>query len=115
NLDTKQRSIWILVRSSGRASSQFRILPNETRPRHIDVDIVLIIRINDEGMRVRTSASLHCRDLLRILDVADVEDSHSAETIFVRGRKIRPGRTWRARRIGRKSLSTAIKPAVRRR
>ncbi len=65
-------------------------------------------------MRVRTSARLHGGNLFRISDVADVEDPNAAEAIFLRRRKVRPGLSRRARRIGRKSLGTAIKPAVRR-
>src|ERR1051326_3349583 len=37
-------------------------------------------------MRVRSAARLHRRDLFRVLDVGDIEDTHAAEAIFLRWR-----------------------------
>src|SRR5215510_7836872 len=55
------------------------------------------------------AASLHCCNLLRILNVADVEDSHTTKTIFRRSRQTGSGpcrRRW-------KTLRTAVEAAVR--
>src|SRR5580658_5941804 len=38
-------------------------------------------------MRVRSAAGLHCRDLLRIRNVGNVEDSYPAETVLLCNRK----------------------------
>ena len=67
-----------------RASGQFFGLTDERCARDVDVNVVLIVRIDDQRVRVRAAAGLHGGDLLRILDVGNVEDPHAAETIFLR-------------------------------
>ena len=98
HFDAKQRRIRILVRRLARASGQLFALADKRSSRDIDVDVVLVIRIDDQRVRVRAAASLHGCHLLRISDVADIEDSHAAETIFLCGRRrcrlLFPGR-WR--------------------
>ena len=85
-VNPKQSGVGIFFRCSTRASGQLLVLTNERSSRHIDIDVVLIIRIDDQSMRVRAATGLHGSDLLRTLDVTDVENSHSSETIFLRGR-----------------------------
>ena len=89
HIDAKQRCIRILVRRLTRTPCQLFALTDERRSRDVDVDVVLVVRIDDERMRVRAAASLHRCHLLRILDVGDVENSHAAETIFLRCRRRR--------------------------
>src|SRR6266849_6464812 len=88
HIDAKQRRVRILVRCSTRTSRQLFVLTDERSSRHIDIDVALITRIDDERMRVRAAASLHGSDLLRTLDVTDVENSHAAEAIFLRSRQL---------------------------
>src|SRR5436309_3194378 len=64
-------------------------------------------------MRVRAATSLYGRDLLRTLDVADVENSHAAETIFLSGWWLIWILSGSRRRIWRESLYAAIDAAVR--
>src|SRR6267142_4297161 len=89
-INAKQRCIRILVWCFTRAPGQLFVLTDKRGAGYIDVDIVLIIRIDDQRMRVRAAASLHRGHLLRILDVGNIENSHAAETIFLR---------WRWRRV----------------
>src|SRR5438552_18191612 len=113
HINTKQRRIRILVRSFTRAPSQLFVLTDEGSAGYIDVNVVLIIRIDDQRVRVRSATSLHCGDLLRTLDVTDIEDSRAAKTIFLRRRWLLPGllsRRWR--RIRRESLYAAIDATV---
>ena len=98
-----------------RAAGQLFALADKRSSRNVDVDVVLVVRIDHQRVRVRAAAGLHRRHLLRIFDVGDVENSHSAEAIFLRRRRRRlvllfPLAGGGARR---KSLRTAIQPAVR--
>src|SRR6266850_3810696 len=86
HINAKQRCIRILVWCFTRATRQLFGLTDERGSRYVDVDVVLIIRIDDQRMRVRPAASLHRGHLLRILDVRNIENSHAAETIFLRWR-----------------------------
>src|SRR2546423_11785021 len=86
HIDAKQGGIWIRIRLPTRAPGQFFVLTDRRSTGHIDVDVVLVIRIEDQRVRVRAAASLHRGDLLRILDVTDIENSHTAEAIFLRSR-----------------------------
>ena len=47
----------------------------------VDIDVVLIFRIDHQRMRVRAAAALHGGDLLGIREVADVEDADAAEPV----------------------------------
>ena len=86
----------------------------------VDVNVLLVVRIDDQGMRVRAATSLYCRDLLRMSDVADVEYSHAAEAIFLRRRyRLVVSFSWRRgrmrrrlRRRWRESLRPAIQTSV---
>ena len=82
----KQRCVRIFVGRVTRTSCQLLALTDEGSAGHVDVDVVLIIRIDDQRVRVRAAASLHRGDLLRRFDVGDIEYPNAAETIFLRGR-----------------------------
>ena len=51
------------------------------RARGIQEDVALVLRIGNQRVRVRAAAGLHRRDLLRILQVGDVEDADAAEAL----------------------------------
>src|SRR5690349_3442242 len=74
HLDSKQRRVWIFVRCSAGTSGQFFVLSDEGCPRDINVDVVFVIRIDDQSMGVRSSAGLYRRNLSGIFDIRDVED-----------------------------------------
>ena len=77
-----------------RAACQFFRLTNGSGAGDIDVDVVLIFGVDHERMRVGAAAALHGGDLLRIREVADIEDAHAAEPVRV-GRRKRTRRTLR--------------------
>src|SRR5215210_5597449 len=114
HVNAKERSIGVLVRGLTGAPGQLFALTDKRGPRDVDIDVVLIIRINYQGMRVRAAAGLHRCHLLRIPDVGDIENPYPAEAIFLRCRKTglvllsRSGR-W----LRRKTLWTAIQSAIR--
>ena len=85
HIDAEQRSVRILVRCSTRTSGQLFVLTDERSSRHVDINVVLVIRIDDQCVRVRAATGLHRGHLLWTLDVTDIENSHAAETIFLRG------------------------------
>jgi hypothetical protein len=93
--------------ASPRAAGQLFRLAHERCARDVDIDVVLVVRIDHQRMRVRSAAGLHRCHLLRILDVGNIEDSHAAET--VRAAHGQPSALvllalLGRRRIGRKSL-----------
>src|SRR5215208_2698645 len=114
HVNPKERCIRILVRVLTGAPGQLFVLPDKRGSRHVDVNVVLVIRINDESMRVRATASLYDSYLLRIFDISNIEDSHAAETISLRRRRLLLFSGWRRWlwRWRRKSLCPAIHPAV---
>ena len=57
-----------------------------TRSGSVDVDVRGILRIDDERVRMRAAARLDGCDLLRFLDVADIEDADAAEPLRARRR-----------------------------
>src|SRR4030095_5269529 len=81
-IDAKQRRIGILFRLLARTSRQLFVLTDKRSSRDINVDVVLVLRIHNEGVCFRTAAGVYRCHLLRILDVADVKDSYAAETIL---------------------------------
>src|ERR1043165_2845625 len=112
-VNAKERGVWIFIRRFTRTPGQLFALTDERGSRDIDVDVVLIIRINYKGMRVRAAAGLHRRHLFRIPDVCDIENPYSAETIFLRCRWMRLVLfSSRRRRRRRKTLRPAIESAI---
>src|SRR6185437_7546020 len=55
---------------------------HSSRAGDIDVDIVLVFRIDEQRVRVRPAAGLHIGDVLRVVDVADVEDANAAQALL---------------------------------
>src|SRR5437763_9010322 len=82
--DAKQGRIRIRIRLPARTSGQLFVLAHKGSAGHIDVDVVLVIRIDDQRMRVRAAASLRRGHLLRTLEVTDIENAHAAKAIFLR-------------------------------
>src|SRR2546421_12940354 len=82
HINAKQSCVRILVRRSTRTSGQLFVLTDKRSSRDIDKDVVLIIRIDDQRVRMRSAASLHRGYLFRIPDVGNIENPHAAETIL---------------------------------
>ena len=55
------------------------------RPGHVDIDVLLVLRIFEHRVRVRPTAGLHIGEQLRCLDVRDVEDPHAAHALRTDG------------------------------
>ncbi len=116
HFNAKQRRIRVLLRGFTGAPSQLFRLTNERCARHVDINVVFVVWIDNQSMRMRSAARLRRRDLLGILDVGNVENSHAAETLFLR--------CWNAafflfflpgwwRRLRRKPFHTAIQTSIR--
>src|SRR4029453_7514788 len=73
DLDAETRRVLILPRI--RAPLQFLRRANAGLAGDVDVDVVLVARVLDHRVRVRATARLHVRDVLRVRDVGNVEDS----------------------------------------
>src|SRR5688572_22037292 len=61
------------------AARQFLTRPDRARAGAVDVEVLPVLGVCDQRMRVRTTTGLHGGHLLRLLEVADVEDAHPAE------------------------------------
>ena len=65
------------------AARELQRRPDARRARVVDVDVVGVVGVGHERVRVRTATGLHARQLHGVVDVADVEDAHAAEAIGV--------------------------------
>jgi len=72
----------ILVRSSPHASRELARRSYAAGAGDVDVNILGILRIDEQTVRVRSAAGLNVADVLRIVDVADVEDANSTQPIL---------------------------------
>jgi hypothetical protein len=48
----------------------------------VDVDVGLVVRVVHDGVRVRSAAGLHVRDVPGMIDVGDIEDAQAADAIL---------------------------------
>src|SRR5215510_9937987 len=89
-------------------------MTHERCTRYVDIDVVLILRIDYKRMRVRAAASLHCCYLPGILNVGYIENPYASEPIFLRRGQSRlflfAGGGWRSRW---KSLYATIEASIR--
>src|ERR1700733_8374476 len=81
HVDSKERRIRILIRLLPRAAGEFLWLAYKRSSRHIDIDIVFVVRVHHQRMRMRAAAGLHCPYLLRVPDIRDIEDPDTAKTL----------------------------------
>ena len=82
HVDAVQRRVGIFLRVLAGAARQFLARAHDARARVVDVDVRGVLGIDDQGVRMRAAARLHCRNLPWFADVADVEDAHAAEPLF---------------------------------
>src|SRR6185503_2991149 len=78
DLNPEQRRVGVLV---GRALQTLRHLargPDARRAGDVDVDVVLVVRADQHGVRVGAAARLDAGDVPGMGDVGDVEDPDTA-------------------------------------
>ena len=95
DVDPEQRGLRVGRRIAARAIRQFFLLANRSGSRNVDVDVVLVLGVDDQGVRVRTAAALHGGHLLRIGQVADIENADTAEPVTAGRRRRRVARVRR--------------------
>ena len=81
HVDAVQRRVRVLLRILVRAAGQLLGRARRAGARAVNVDVRRVVGILEQRMRVRAAARLHRRDLLRLLDVGDVEDADAAEPL----------------------------------
>src|SRR5437868_5071529 len=81
HLDAEERRVRILVERGPRATCQLTRRTNARRTRDVDVDVVRILWIDEQRVRMRSAAGLDVADVLRRRDIADVEDAEAAQAI----------------------------------
>ncbi len=69
----------ILVGRRIGAAVQLRVRTYRRRAGDVDVDVVLVLRIDEDRVGVRAAARLDVRDVARVLDVGDVEDADALD------------------------------------
>src|SRR5260221_5131726 len=84
HVNAKQSSVGILVGFFAGASGKFIASADKRGAGHVDIDVVFVVRVEDQSVGVRATASLHGRNLLGVLDIGNIEDADAAETIFLR-------------------------------
>ena len=103
HLDAKERRVGVLLRRAGRAAGELGRGAHRARALHVDVDVLRVARVGHERVRVRvrvrTAAGLHRGHLLRMVEVADVEDANATQALGAHG-------------VGHR-LGAAVEPAVR--
>ena len=70
HVDAEERRVRIVLRVGARAAGELLARPHGARARSVDVEVRLVVRIDDERVRVRAAAGLHaaiCFGLLRSL------------------------------------------------
>ena len=99
HVDAEERRVRVLVRRLARAPGELLARTDLPRARAVDIDVGGVLRVGHQRVRVRSAARLDGGDLLRLADVADVEDADAAEP-------------RRARRLGH-PLRAAVDAAAR--
>src|SRR5262249_3944890 len=85
-IGTEKSCMRILFRSFTGAPCELWRGADPPGPLSIDINVGFVFRIDDERMRVRSTAGLNRRHLFGISQVADVEDAHAAKTFVTDGR-----------------------------
>ena len=87
NIDPQNLQAWIaevrVVRVPGVVVAARQLLgrSDARRARDVDVDVVLVFGIVDHRVRVRPATRLHIGEVLRVVDVGDVEDAKSTDAV----------------------------------
>ena len=81
HVDAEERRVRIVLRILAGAADQLFTRADAAGAGRIEEDVALVLRVGDQRVRMRAAAGLHRRDLLRILQVGDVEDAHAAEAL----------------------------------
>src|SRR4029450_596944 len=86
DVDAEEGGIRVVFWIFRRATAQLVPGSDGTRAGAVDIDVFLVIGARDERVRVRSAARLHGRDLLRLVNVGDVEDADGAGAAGADGR-----------------------------
>ena len=81
HLDPEQGGVGVLAGHAAGAAGQFFGGAHRSRAGDVDVDVVVVARMLEHGVGVRTPAGLHVGHVLRVGDIRDVEDADAAQTV----------------------------------
>ncbi len=82
HVDSEQRRVLVLFGRKRRAARELVRRAHTRRAGDVDVDVLRVLRVDDQRVGVRSAARLHRGDLFRMIDVRDVEDAHAAESLL---------------------------------
>src|SRR6185369_1440828 len=85
HINAEESCVLILVRRASRAPGKLFALSDKRGSRHIDVNIIFIVWVDYQGVRVRPAAGLNGSHLLRIRNVRNIEDPYTAEPVLLSG------------------------------
>ena len=85
DLDPEQGRVRIVFRHRPRATRQFFVGANAGGTGDIDIDVVLVLRIDHHGVGVGPAAGLDVGEVLRVTDVGGVENSNPTEPLVAHG------------------------------
>lgn len=106
DIDTEERGLGVGLRVAAGAAGEFFGLADGTGAGDVHVDVVFILGVDQQAVGVRPAAALHGGDLLRVLQIADIENAHATEAIRAGGRGAPCGASScsRSGRLGRRRL-----------
>src|SRR5438105_6658858 len=82
DFDAEARRVGILLGSIIHATGQFGRRAYPGRTGHVHINVLGILGIDEDRVRVRAAARLNVRDVLRVRDVGDVEDANAANALL---------------------------------
>ena len=85
HLDAEPRRVRIQVRHRGGAARQLAGRAHHAGSRDVDVDVGRVPGVHQQRVGVGATAGLHVADVLRVVDVADVEDPEPAQPVLAHG------------------------------
>jgi len=81
HFDAEQRRVGILIRRRVDAPGELARASERRRPGDVDVDVVMVVRVDHQRVRVRATARLDGGDRLGMGDVADVVDPDAQQPV----------------------------------
>ena len=79
HFDPEERRVGVFTRGQSRTSRQLARRAHAGRTGDVDVDIFLVLRIHQHGVRMGAAAGLHVPDVFRMRNIRDIEDANAAQ------------------------------------
>src|SRR5438094_942663 len=85
HLDAEQRRVRVLIRRETHTPGKLVRRTYAAGAGDVDIDVVGIFRVDEQAVRVGSTAGLNVANVFRITDIAYVEDANPAQSILADG------------------------------